>query len=141
MIELVFVIVILGILASFAIPKLTATRDDAEVVTGMQSVSHMIMEVGAYYSAHGVFAEVEKMTNEVLMKADMTVFEGNLTGTTAYFGNRAHTKKCLSITIDDNNGTLNILAASDGSSYCNALIKKLGSMIGKHQFGGSTIYN
>jgi len=31
MIELVFVIVILGILASVAIPKLTATRTDAEI--------------------------------------------------------------------------------------------------------------
>ncbi|MFW5607548.1 MAG: prepilin-type N-terminal cleavage/methylation domain-containing protein, partial [Campylobacter hyointestinalis] len=30
MIELVFVIVILGILASLAVPKLAATRDDAE---------------------------------------------------------------------------------------------------------------
>ncbi|MDQ7085058.1 MAG: hypothetical protein Q9M36_09035 [Sulfurovum sp.] len=29
MIELIFVIVIIGILASVAIPKLTATRDDA----------------------------------------------------------------------------------------------------------------
>ncbi|WP_418228279.1 prepilin-type N-terminal cleavage/methylation domain-containing protein [Campylobacter pinnipediorum] len=32
MIELVFVIVILGILAAISIPKLIATRDDAEIV-------------------------------------------------------------------------------------------------------------
>ena len=31
MIELIFVIVILGILAAVAIPKLAATRDDAQV--------------------------------------------------------------------------------------------------------------
>ena len=32
MIELIFVIVILGILAAVAIPRLAATRDDAEIV-------------------------------------------------------------------------------------------------------------
>ena len=31
MIELIFVIVILGILAAVAIPRLAATRDDAEI--------------------------------------------------------------------------------------------------------------
>ncbi|MPB36147.1 prepilin-type N-terminal cleavage/methylation domain-containing protein, partial [Campylobacter upsaliensis] len=31
MIELIFVIVILGILAAVAIPKINATRDDAEL--------------------------------------------------------------------------------------------------------------
>ena len=31
MIELVFVVVIIGILASVAIPRLSATRDDAEI--------------------------------------------------------------------------------------------------------------
>ncbi len=34
MIELVFVIVILGILAGVAIPKLAATRDDAHIASG-----------------------------------------------------------------------------------------------------------
>ncbi len=33
MIELIFVIVIIGIFAAVAIPKLTATRDDAKVST------------------------------------------------------------------------------------------------------------
>ena len=32
MIELIFVILILGVLAAVALPKLAATRDDAEVV-------------------------------------------------------------------------------------------------------------
>lgn len=31
MIELIFVIVILGLLAAVAVPRLTATRDDAEI--------------------------------------------------------------------------------------------------------------
>jgi general secretion pathway protein G len=39
MIELVFVIVVLGILAAVAIPKLAATRDDAMIVKGKSQVS------------------------------------------------------------------------------------------------------
>ena len=39
MIELVFVIVIIGILAAVAIPRLAATRDDAEIVKGRTVVA------------------------------------------------------------------------------------------------------
>jgi len=39
MIELVFIIVILGILAAVAIPRLAATRDDAEIAKGRSDVS------------------------------------------------------------------------------------------------------
>jgi general secretion pathway protein G len=39
MIELVFVIVVLGILASIAIPRLSATRDDATITKGRADVA------------------------------------------------------------------------------------------------------
>lgn len=39
MIELVFVIVVLGILSAIAIPRLVATRDDAQVAKGRSDVS------------------------------------------------------------------------------------------------------
>lgn len=39
MIELVFVIVVLGILAAIAIPKFAATRDDAQLVRGRSDVA------------------------------------------------------------------------------------------------------
>lgn len=39
MIELVFVIVVLGILAAIAIPKLSVTRDDAMIVRGKSQVA------------------------------------------------------------------------------------------------------
>lgn len=39
MIELVFVIVVLGILSAIAIPKLAATRDDAILVKGKSQIS------------------------------------------------------------------------------------------------------
>lgn len=39
MIEMVFVIVVLGILAAIAIPRLAVTRDDAEIAKGRSDVS------------------------------------------------------------------------------------------------------
>ena len=39
MIELVFVIVVLGILAAVAIPKFAATRDDAQIAKGRSDVA------------------------------------------------------------------------------------------------------
>jgi len=53
MIELIFVIVIIGILAVIAISKLNATRDDAKIVTELQNLSTCIQDVGAAYTATG----------------------------------------------------------------------------------------
>ncbi|MEA3522650.1 MAG: type II secretion system protein [Campylobacterota bacterium] len=54
MIELIFVILILGILAVVAIPKLMATRDDARIATMSQSISVAATEIASYAIAKGV---------------------------------------------------------------------------------------
>lgn len=51
MIELIFVIVIIGILAAVAIPKLAATRDDAEISKAVQNLSTCISDAGAMATA------------------------------------------------------------------------------------------
>ena len=53
MIELIFVIVILGILAAVAIPKLAATRDDARVSSELTNLSTCIADAGASFTATG----------------------------------------------------------------------------------------
>lgn len=52
MVELIFVIVILGILAAVAVPKLTATREDAQMVTLINNVKQAIKDIQAYYLAN-----------------------------------------------------------------------------------------
>jgi len=49
MIELIFVIVILGILASVAIPKLAATRDDARAATIKTDIGTALNAIPAWY--------------------------------------------------------------------------------------------
>ena len=56
MIELIFVIVILGILAAVAIPKLAATRNDAKVSAEATSISQALQNLGAEYTAKGSFS-------------------------------------------------------------------------------------
>ena len=55
MIELIFVIVILGILAAVAIPKLSATRDDAKATNELASVNTVIKNLGSEYTSQGDF--------------------------------------------------------------------------------------
>lgn len=63
MIELIFVIVILGILAAVAIPRLAATRDDAEVAKAATNIQTLISDLGAYYTSQGKFATKTSSTS------------------------------------------------------------------------------
>ena len=68
MIELIFVIVILGVLASVAIPRLAATRDDAEVAKAATNLTTAVSDITAYYTAKGKFEngaqqDFSKITN------------------------------------------------------------------------------
>ena len=59
MIELIFVIVILGILASVAIPRLAATREDAEISTAVANIRTLLSDISAYYAVKGSFNDVK----------------------------------------------------------------------------------
>ena len=60
MIELIFVIVILGILASVAIPRLAATRTDAEVAATVANLRTLLNDVASYYAVKGEFGTTVK---------------------------------------------------------------------------------
>lgn len=63
MIELIFVIVILGILAAVAIPRLAATRDDASVSAGAQDIATLYTDLGTYYTAQGHWPDTNATGN------------------------------------------------------------------------------
>ena len=75
MIELIFVIVIIGILAAVAIPKLAANRTDAQAAICVAEAGQLFTQISASYSTLGFNsfkdAEVATMTNlRVQAKAD-----------------------------------------------------------------------
>ena len=92
MIELIFVIVILGILAAVAIPRLAATRDDAEISKAATNLSTVVSDITAYYTAKTNFdTDITKMTN-VSLGAAKTLTTGTAKGNLNLKG-----KDCLDI--------------------------------------------
>ena len=66
MIELIFVIVILGILAAVAIPRLAATRDDAEVSKAATNVATAVADITSFYTAQGALpSDLKKNLSDV----------------------------------------------------------------------------
>ena len=82
MIELIFVIVILGILAAVAIPRLAATRDDAKSAKAATNLATYINDLGSYYTAKG---SVSVSDSSVNLGTD-GCFSATLSGTTLTIG-------------------------------------------------------
>lgn len=57
MIELIFVIAIIGILAAIAATKLSATRDDAKVVAALDSGKQVMHNLMGEYTAKGALSK------------------------------------------------------------------------------------
>ena len=119
MIELIFVIVILGILASVAIPKLAATRDDAKVSKSLNELATLKSDMSAYYTSHGTYAasairdetNVPLFTNNSCTTAATTI----ASGTTYYYcvpKTGSGVEPLVSITPNDANGTLSFSSQS-----------------------------
>ncbi len=82
MIELIFVIVILGILASVAIPRLAATRTDAEISATIANIRILLSDLNSYYAVKDEFPQGSngvkwsEITNVHLENANSSVVGG-----------------------------------------------------------------
>ena len=103
MIELIFVIVILGILASVAIPRLAATREDAEISAAVANLRTLVSDATAYYTAKGEFgsAKWSEITNVPLEGATSTAVNGS----TATAKLKAGGKDCIGVRLVNKAGT------------------------------------
>ena len=115
MIELIFVIVILGILAAVAIPKLSATRDDAKVSTELSNLATCISDAGSKYTADGNITDINTSSNACKQL------------------------KCFSISADSN-GTLTV-TNSGSDTYCTQAHTTANNkdLNGTHTFGGTHV--
>jgi len=79
MIELIFVIVIIGILSAVAIPKLAATRSDATAATCVHEAGQFLSEVSSTYTKLGYSTfkttKAQDMTN--IFASDTAITSGN----------------------------------------------------------------
>ena len=118
MIELIFVIVIIGILAVIAIPKLMATRDDAKMVVDVNNLTNCINDIASSYTS-------QKKENNNTQACKSVV--------------------CAKVDIgdlNDGNITVTLLDSSNGKpKFCNYAkeMSKRKNLEGNHSFGGTKL--
>ena len=133
MIELIFVIVILGILASVAVPRLASTREDAEISATVANLRTLVSDASSYYVANGTVGDKGKeakwrdVTNVPLRTSDpKKLVQGtDLTTTAAYLS--ASGENCIKIELKGREGTtpahIAVSKAGTGKYICEEIYK------------------
>jgi len=105
MIELIFVIVILGILTTFAIPRLSATRDDALIAKNSEYIMGIMTEISTYITARGESkVDLSEMSSilETLKRDNRIIIDTTTQSATVKIGEDI---SCITIDIDSTNTT------------------------------------
>ncbi|MDD2265965.1 type II secretion system protein [Sulfuricurvum sp.] len=121
MIELIFVIVILGILAAVAVPRLAATRDDAQNVVMAQGIMTGAGEIGSYVVAHGESNEsLAVMSGTVASLVAAGKADIDTANKAAYF-HMGNVTQCVIMDINSSTSDENLTLSfgdAGGDSYC-----------------------
>jgi general secretion pathway protein G len=146
MIELIFVIVILGILAAVAIPKLAATRDDANIARVATDAATVVSDLGARFTSQGTLAgNVGDITNVQLSVGDAAVTPTTAVAVdTDYQLLDSNGNECLIVTINNDlaDGNVTVAAGADAAgTVCAAVNTRAANLIKDHIFGGVGVVN
>ena len=147
MIELIFVIVIIGILAAVAIPKLAATRDDAKISNVIANTRTAVGDMTAFYTSQGatVWATATKgaVTDVPLQQSGGALVLGGaaISGSPAshYLSDATSGTVADCIKIDVNATDINVSIASSTSTVCAGVASDpaIQSMVASpHKLGG-----
>ncbi len=140
MIELIFVIVIIGILAAIAVPKLMATRDDAKVASTMMKIGNVINEITSYAASQGTIKNnLSEMSNAMSLMTNSNEAELNVSdssGTIEMDG-----VNCIKIKIihTATNDDLNVSLIPTSDSLCKYLQKKVVARLYKVHLRGALV--
>ena len=111
MIELIFVIVIIGILAAVAIPRLAATRDDAKISKTVSNLKVLLNDSKAYYASKGNMGWSTAKWSDITDTVDAT--QGTTAAKTATIKIKGDALDCYQIVpATDANGTGTTLTVS-----------------------------
>ena len=107
MIELIFVIVILGILASVAIPRLSGTREDAEISAAVANLRTLLGDAASYYVVKGTFTGTKwtEITSVPLKKGTSgDAMDNTVPATTAAYLKVGDVNDCIGDRVVNKNG-------------------------------------
>ena len=127
MIELIFVIVIIGILAAVAIPKLTATRDDAKVSKEVANLKTCVGDAASAYTATGKLSQV--INNKTATDACKEVVA----------------TKCFTLSANDTQGTFTVAKGNIKDTWCTQAntgaqaVAAAQDLVKTHTFGGTGV--
>ena len=116
-IELIFIIVIIGILAATALSKLAATRDDAKLSVTVHNMAVCIKDAQAYYTT------ANKDYNET---SHPNVCNRNKT-------------ECYDFNYSVGGIDFNVTTNPTGANYCTDINDVGGHLAGSYDFGGKGI--
>jgi general secretion pathway protein G len=105
MIELIFVIVVIAIIAAISIPKLTATKDDALGVSVKNDVTNAITAIVSAYNSLDSLNDISRaifLDESRWKKCANTNGSNNLAYT---FTTKENNKECIRMQINDSNST------------------------------------
>ena len=147
MIELIFVIVIIGILAAVAIPKLAATRDDAKISSIIANARTTLGDLGAYYTSQGQtqwksakIGEATSVDLQTTCGTASTPTTTDISPQTFLLCNDLVT--CVTLTtIDEGNLTITLPTAAPTDAVCLGVYNDpaMIAITKAHSFGGATV--
>jgi general secretion pathway protein G len=107
LVEMIVVIVIIGIIAAIAVPKLLSTKDEATASSIKQDIATAVSAIRSYYLMNGTITSINQAVN--LNNKNWTFSDNNLTATFT------ETNACVTIKVTPPNLTVTLDTTNDGS--------------------------
>jgi prepilin-type N-terminal cleavage/methylation domain-containing protein len=146
LIEIIFTISIVGILAFVAIPRLATTRDDAKIANALADIGALVNELGTYYTAKDEFASnLSEMSN--IKDINFSIPWNSIleSGIITYYtvNNRNLQEPCINFFIQNQDGNLTIQGVVNSTgNVCLGLQSTDGykKIVGTRYFGGKNVH-
>lgn len=106
LLELIFAIVVIGIIASFAIPKYLDTRDSAMASTIKRDIASATTSIQSYHLVNG---KIDKISDAITLNAT------HWTITDSKISFKEDSKDCVTLEVKDNSGTKTLDLVVDSS--------------------------
>ena len=145
LIEVIFIIMIIGILSLVAIPRLSATYDDAKVSVALNNIGIIINDLSVYYTSFDKYSSnLNDMTNVDDINYTIPWDSTSQNGTFVYYtlDNELSFEPCISFSITNRDGNMSISeVVNPTGDICKTLqkVNSLQNLLGTKLVGGNRV--